>query len=201
MVAIPMRAASLPGVLDPLSGEGAPVINAAFGDNLVTGLFGDHHYVEDMRYRYSAELADPWQTEIGVAGTLIADLGVHFDAEVARTRIFELEHGIIRGGRVFPLQTTPGANGVPSNSQSILDIQADWVVAAVPWLEDLSDTFTWIFGLALRDLGGSPSSDLIQATTSTGAADLLVPLGTFPAGTVMTIDSWADDAVLTDGRM
>jgi len=187
------RAASLPGMVDLLYGTGAPLINGAFGDNLIAGLFGDHAYAKDMKFRYSAELAEPWRTEIGVSGTLVLDLGIHFEADVARTRSFELAHGIIRGGRVFPLQRTPGAAGVPSNTQSILDIQAEWLLTAAPWIEDLLNTTTWLFG--------GRSEEVIQLTTSAGAADLFVPAGTFPAGTEMKIDSWADEAVLTNGWM
>jgi len=193
------KAASLPGILDLEAGTFAPLINAAFGDNLITGLFGNHDYDEDMRYRYSAELAAPYQLEIGASGSLVISLGVHFDAEVAQTRSFELEHGIIRGSDVFPLQTTSGASGVPSNTVSILDIQAGWVDAFWDWLwswdpflDFLGDVIDWIFGRG---------DELIQVTTSAGAADLFVPDGTYPSGTEMTIESWADEAVLTNGWM
>jgi hypothetical protein len=184
--------ASIQGFAELLYGTGAPVVNAAFGDSLAAGLFGDNSDRQDLKYAISAELSDRDTHEFDLQGVLGLGAGIELELDFEKARRFPLEAGKIRSGRVYPLQSMEGSPGIPTNDISIVDIQKGWAIDALSFLDDAWNRFITV-------ITGLRSDTVIYASTTTGDATLRIPGGVLPVGTTLTIDSWDAGDVNSSG--
>jgi len=176
------HATRVAGLLEQLNGAGEVVIDPGFDDELAAALFTQPRYAEDLRYAYSVELVDRASQEPGAEGIPVPGLGIRLKADTRRGRRFLLQEGRIRGGKVYPLHTTAGAEGIPANDLTIVDVQSEWVSQAALLLADAWDRFE-------REVPPTGQT-VVYAVRHTGDATLAAPEGAWAPGTTIVVDSW-----------
>ena len=188
------RIASASGLLDQIlrlyQGTGAPVINAAFGDQLARGLFPVQAFQHDMEYAYRVELVDRRSFSAGAEGVLVVGLGIKIKEDLEKGRGFLLQRGKMRGGLVYPLERTAGATGIPSNNQSIVDLQIQWASQA-------SSILTIIWN-RIQQTVQQAGQTVVQAATGIGTATLTAAQGAWQTGTNIVVDQWNNLAAQVD---